>query len=185
MPSHDPNPSFRKAIVFGSIFCVALVAAAVFLVLRQTDGSAEARLIVGGSPLEGGAGGLAVDPNAGGLRLCNKTSSNVGVAVGYKLDEAWTTEGWWNVATDSCETLVKGQLLSRFYYVHAIDYDHGGVWGGKAIMCTQSKKFTIEGIVDCIARGFERTGFFEVDTGEQKSWTVQLTEPGVTENGDG
>jgi uncharacterized membrane protein len=38
--------------------------------------------------------------------------------------------------------------------------------------------FTIRGIEDCVARGYERSGFFEVDTGEQKSWTVQLTEPG-------
>jgi len=29
----------------------------------------------------------------------------------------------------------------------------------------------------CLARGFDRTGFFEVDTAEQPSWTVQLTEP--------
>jgi uncharacterized membrane protein len=27
-----------------------------------------------------------------------------------------------------------------------------------------------------LARGFDRSGFFEVDTGEQKSWTIQLTE---------
>ena len=37
--------------------------------------------------------------------------------------------------------------------------------------------FTIKGIEDCVARGYERSGFFEVDTGEQKSWTVQLTAP--------
>jgi uncharacterized membrane protein len=29
-----------------------------------------------------------------------------------------------------------------------------------------------------VARGYDRTGFFEVDTGEQKSWTVQLTDSG-------
>ena len=34
------------------------------------------------------------------------------------------------------------------------------------------------GTEDCLARGFDRTGFFEVDTGEQPSWTVQLTEFG-------
>jgi hypothetical protein len=28
----------------------------------------------------------------------------------------------------------------------------------------------------CLARGYERTGFFEIYTGEQRSWTVQLTE---------
>jgi hypothetical protein len=43
-------------------------------------------------------------------------------------------------------------------------------------MCTRDKEFTIRGIEDCLARGFDRTGFFEVDTGEQRSWTVQLTE---------
>jgi uncharacterized membrane protein len=45
-------------------------------------------------------------------------------------------------------------------------------------MCTRDKMFTIKGFEDCVARGFNPTGFFEVDTGEQKSWTVQLTEPG-------
>ena len=89
----------------------------------------------------------------------------------------WSTEGWWNVAPDTCETLIAGALVSRFYYVYAVDYDRGGVWGGKAQMCTRDKMFTIHGIEDCVARGYEKTGFFEVDTGEQKSWTVQLTEP--------
>jgi Protein of unknown function (DUF1036) len=27
---------------------------------------------------------------------------------------------------------------------------------------------------DCLARGYDRTGFFEVDTGGQRAWTVQL-----------
>ena len=49
---------------------------------------------------------------------------------------------------------------------------------GKAFMCTRDKEFTIRGIEDCLARGYDRTGFFEVDTGEQRSWTVQLTESG-------
>jgi hypothetical protein len=43
-------------------------------------------------------------------------------------------------------------------------------------MCTRDKEFTIRGIEDCLARGFDRAGYFEVDTGEQPSWTVQLTE---------
>ena len=37
-------------------------------------------------------------------------------------------------------------------------------------------EFTIRGIEDCLARGYERAGYFEVDTGEQKSWTIQLTD---------
>ena len=115
-------------------------------------------------------------PAAADFRLCNNTGSRVGIALGYKDADGWTTEGWWNLSARSCETLVKGQLVARFYYVHAVDYDRGGEWSGKAFMCTRDKEFTIRGIEDCLARGFDRTGFFEVDTGEQRSWTVQLTE---------
>jgi hypothetical protein len=43
-------------------------------------------------------------------------------------------------------------------------------------MCTRDKEFTSRGIGDCLARGYDRTGFFEVDTGGQRDWTVQLTE---------
>jgi uncharacterized membrane protein len=119
-----------------------------------------------------GWGGTA----AADFRLCNNTGSRVGIAIGYKDSDGWTTEGWWNLAARSCETLVKGQLVARFYYVYAVDYDRGGEWSGKAFMCTRDKEFTIRGIEDCLARGYDRTGFFEVDTTEQRSWTVQLTE---------
>lgn len=115
-------------------------------------------------------------PARADLRLCNKTTGNIGVAVGYKANDSWVTEGWWNVEANNCEVVVKGPLNSRYYYVYAVDYDNGGEWGGQAFMCTQEKEFTISGIEDCVTRGFERTGFFEVDTGEQRNWTIQLTE---------
>ena len=111
------------------------------------------------------------------LRLCNKTESRVGVAIGYRIDTSWTTEGWWNIEADACETLLAGKLSSRYYYFYAIDYENRGVWGGRAFMCTRDKEFTIEGVSDCVTRGFQKTGFFEVDTGKQAGWTVQLTEP--------
>lgn len=126
-----------------------------------------------------GAGATALPaPAAAEFRLCNRTQSRIGVAIGYKDGENWTTEGWWNVAANSCETLVRGDLAARFYYLYAVDYDQGGEWAGKAFMCTREKEFTIRDVDNCLARGFDRTGFFEVDTREQKSWTVQLTESG-------
>jgi uncharacterized membrane protein len=112
------------------------------------------------------------------FRLCNNTSSRVGIALGYKDAEGWTTEGWWNVSSRSCETLLRGTLVARFYYIYALDYDRGGEWSGQAFMCSRDKEFTIKGTENCLARGFDRTGFFEVDTGEQRAWTVQLTESG-------
>jgi uncharacterized membrane protein len=122
------------------------------------------------------AGPLKSEPAAADFRLCNNTTSRVGIALGYKENEGWTTEGWWNLSARSCETLLRGALVARFYYIYAVDYDRGGEWSGQAFMCTRDKEFTIRGTDDCLARGFDRTGFFEVDTGEQPSWTVQLTE---------
>ena len=119
---------------------------------------------------------LWASPAAADFRLCNNTSSRVGIALGYKDAEGWTIEGWWNVSSRACETLLRGTLAARFYYVHAVDYDRGGEWTGKSVMCTRNKEFTIRGIEDCLARGYDRAGFFEVDTGEQKSWTIQLTD---------
>jgi uncharacterized membrane protein len=117
---------------------------------------------------------------AADFRLCNNTPSRVGIALGYKDAEGWTTEGWWNVSSRSCETLLRGTLVARFYYIYALDYDRGGEWSGQAFMCSRDKEFTIKGTENCLARGFDRTGFFEVDTGEQRAWTVQLTESNET-----
>jgi uncharacterized membrane protein len=115
-------------------------------------------------------------PAKADFRLCNNTSSRVGIAVGYKDGDGWATEGWWNLSGKGCETLLKGPLVARYYYIYAVDYDRGGEWSGQAFMCTRDREFTIRGTENCLARGFDKTGFFEVDTGEQQSWTVQLTE---------
>lgn len=112
------------------------------------------------------------------LKLCNATSSRIGVALGYQSPDGWATEGWWNIPAQTCETIFKGKLPSRFYYVHAVDYDRGGEWSGPSFMCTQDKVFTIEGVQNCQQRGYKRTGFFEVDTGDARDWTIRMTDPG-------
>ncbi len=178
MAKRSRNTSWhRLAVVTASVVGLLAIAGVLFLVLHQNgDADARARLLTE-TTVTAGVSGAGADNGAGGLRLCNRTTSRVGIAIGYKENKRWSTEGWWNVAPDTCETLVAGALVSRFYYVYAVDYDRGGVWGGEAQMCTRDKMFTIHGIEDCVARGYEKMGFFEVDTGEQKSWTVQLTEP--------
>ena len=182
---HTLITRYRRSIVGASLVGLALIAAAAFFLFRQPVGDAEARLVTPGVQVAGVSGGLGIDVDGSGLRLCNRTGSRVGVAIGYKENRDWSTEGWWNIAAGECGTLVTGALVSRFYYVYAVDYDLGGVWGGTATMCTRDKMFTIRGIQNCVARGYERAGFFEVDTGEQKSWTVQLMEPDGPEVGIG
>ena len=127
---------------------------------------------------------LHAAPAAADFRLCNNTTSRVGIAVGYKDKDGWATEGWWNLPGRSgCEIMLRGTLASRYYYIYAVDYDRGGEWSGQAFMCTRDKEFIIRGTGDCLARGFDRTGFLEVDTGDSGDWTVQLTESGETRPG--
>ena len=127
---------------------------------------------------------LSATPALADLRLCNKTTSTVSVAIGYKTKDGWRTEGWWNIEGSKCGPLLTGALGSRYYYLYAVDADHGGEWSGKAFMCTRRKMFTIVGVEDCVARGYERTGFFEIDTAEQRSWTIHLYQP-TQKNGNG
>src|SRR4029079_3613858 len=121
-------------------------------------------LLIAATIALGLAGGTT--PRAADFRLCNETPSRVGIAIGYKDGDGWTTEGWWNLPARTCETVLKGNLVARYYYVYAIEYDSGGERMGQAYMCTRDKEFTIRGIGDCLARGYDRSGFFEVDTGE-------------------
>ena len=48
------------------------------------------------------------------FRLCNNTSSRVGIAIGYKDQDGWATEGWWNLTPRNCETLMRGTLVARY-----------------------------------------------------------------------
>ena len=57
-----------------------------------------------------------------------------------------------------------------------VDDIGGGSWDGQVFMCTRDETFTIFGVEDCLARGYERTGFFEIDTQNRTDWTLQLTE---------
>jgi len=121
--------------------------------------------------------GFFAAPAKADFRLCNNTSNRLSVALAYTDGDNWVSEGWWNLKSSACETLLRGPLAAEFYYVYAMD-ERSGEWKGKAFMCTHDHEFHIIGRQDCFVRGFDRTGFFEVDTGkEAKNWTVQLTDP--------
>lgn len=110
------------------------------------------------------------------LRICNQTANLVSVALGYRAERGWMSEGWWQTPPGDCRVLYQGDLQRRFYYLHAVDDIGGGAWDGEVFMCTRDETFTIFGVEDCLARGYERTGFFEVDTQNRTDWTLQLTE---------
>ncbi len=116
-------------------------------------------------------------PAAAQLAVCNASSSRIGVALGYQDPSGWTSEGWWNIPSQSCETLLKAEVPSRFIYVHAVDYDRGGDWSGTNQLCTADKSFAIREADKCAKTGSRASGFFEVDTGDAKEWTIRLSDP--------
>jgi uncharacterized membrane protein len=134
-------------------------------------------LLAAGLLLGMGATGARAD-----FRVCNATQNLVGVGIGYRAKAGWITEGWWHIEASTCKTLIEGPLSSRFYYLYAEDAERGGRWDGPINMCVAEKEFKIAGVNDCFARGFQRAGFQEYDTGEQASWMVQLTDgPAATQ----
>jgi uncharacterized membrane protein len=123
------------------------------------------------------ASAVLAEPAKADLKLCNATPSRIGVALGYQDKQGWATEGWWNLAAQSCEVLLRGPPPSRYIYVYAVDYDRGGEWSGSSAMCTTDKSFLIRDTSDCEKRGHRRTGFMEVDTASNKEWTIRLADP--------
>ncbi len=120
---------------------------------------------------------LGAQPAFAKLELCNATASRVGIALGYRDKKGWATEGWWNIASQTCETILRDRLPSQFIYVYAVDYDRGGEWTGKEFMCVSNKSFWIRGAKNCVDRGHQRVGFFEIDTGKSSQWVIRLTAP--------
>ena len=124
---------------------------------------------------------VSASPARADFRVCNATQTLVGVAIGYRAKTGWVTEGWWHVDGSTCKTLIEGPLSSRYYYLYAEDAERGGRWDGPINMCVAEKEFKIAGVNDCFARGFQKAGFQEYDTGEQASWMVQLTDEPATD----
>ncbi|MEK2481532.1 DUF1036 domain-containing protein, partial [Lactobacillus acidophilus] len=79
------------------------------------------------SPLALAAGTQAARAD---FRVCNATQNLVGVAIGYRANAGWVTEGWWHVEGSTCKTLIEGPLSSRYYYLYAEDAERGGRWDG-------------------------------------------------------
>ena len=78
-------------------------------------------------------------------------------------------------APKTCAELLTGPLQARFYYLYASD-GAGGTWEGKTHFCiAPDAKFLAPGRNDCAHRGFDRRGFFEVDTGKSPDWTQTLS----------
>jgi uncharacterized membrane protein len=63
----------------------------------------------------------AAVPARADLRMCNNTNNRVSVALGYTDGQNWVSEGWWNLKSLDCVTLLRGALAAEYYYLYAMD----------------------------------------------------------------
>jgi uncharacterized membrane protein len=118
----------------------------------------------------------AIGPADAALGVCNKGAHPVKVAVGLFNGTRWASQGWWHVAGKSCAQLVPGKLAARYYYMYATD-GTTGTWDGSKNFCTATtEQFAIVGRGGCSERGYDRRGFFEIDTGSRLDFTQMLSD---------
>ena len=120
-------------------------------------------------------GSALLGPAFAAFQLCNKTALPVRAALGRFDGTQWTSEGWWTVKPKECQPLLTGPLQARYYYLYVSD-SGAGVWDGKFHFCVApASRFKAESRADCAKRGFDRRGFFQVDTGHDPDWTQNLS----------
>lgn len=111
------------------------------------------------------------------LTICNKTEERIAIALGYRNNAGWVSEGWWHIDDTNCLELIEGDLIAQFYYLYAVGFTSSRSWGGQRSLCIAPDSFTINGFKDCATRGFDQRGFAEIDTGDNLDWIVDLTKP--------
>ena len=107
--------------------------------------------------------------------VCNRSAHATSVALGHFNGTDWMSEGWWTIQPRTCANLMRAPLDARYYYLYATD-GAAGTWDGGKTFCTATHKFSIVGRARCIDRGFDRKGFFQIDTGESPEWTQTLSD---------
>ncbi|KHQ54262.1 DUF1036 domain-containing protein [Mameliella alba] len=112
-----------------------------------------------------------------GLEVCNTTDLRHSVAIGYEAPGGvWTSEGWWQLAPGECKPVMGRDLGRRYFYYRATT--PGGDFDGPFSFCSTPDPFTIAGDKDCAARGYDKTRFRKVDTGNAADFTLTLVADG-------
>lgn len=119
---------------------------------------------------------LGASPAKADFEICNKTKESVSVAVGYRENGDWISEGWWNIDTGDCAVVYNKKLSEVNYYLYG--ESDSLVWQGDYTFCIVNDEFTIVGDTDCKKRGYQPQGFMEIDVGDNTSFTFNLLEQG-------
>jgi len=117
---------------------------------------------------------MSARPASAQLRLCNRSSETVSMALAYHENDDWVSRGWFVAQPGECSTMISGSLANRYYYVRA-EGSGGNRWEGDHAFCVKDVRFTHFGDRGCAIDGSETRRFFAIDTGSAASWTQNLT----------
>jgi uncharacterized membrane protein len=109
------------------------------------------------------------------LRVCNRSTESVSIAAAYYSNDVAVSRGWYTASAGSCVTVVSGDLTQRFYYIRAEASTGGNVWGDDYTFCVTRTAFDVAGVRSCANAGYTGAKFFRVDTGDDASFTEDLT----------
>jgi uncharacterized membrane protein len=112
-----------------------------------------------------------------GLTFCNRTQDIVWSALAMDSQNKKQSQGWWRLQPGQCEKVIKDRLSDRFIYAFAAAEKGEGpeqTWGGTVQFCTRDSMFQIEDANDCAGRGFQSTGFLQIDTGGRPGITFEF-----------
>lgn len=109
------------------------------------------------------------------LIVCNKAPAPVSLTIAYETVQDVMSEGWWTIAPDQCETVVKTELNQQYIYHYAKSEQLGIEWAGTYNFCTlNSPTFRIPGGMDCESRSYRTTGFRQIDLQGAKDYTLDI-----------
>lgn len=118
------------------------------------------------------------EPAPGGFRVCNKSSHGIEVAKALNTAEKGPpdiiSEGWYKLAAGECTTMWPGELKYRYYLLYGRSAQTAREWKGDKPVCVSREPFKIRHGL-CETSNNHRN-FFQVDTGESKSWTQNLND---------
>lgn len=111
------------------------------------------------------------------FNVCNKTKERVAVALGYRQQGVWMSQGWWNIEPARCATLLPGKLSETKYYLYADAKAHNWFMGGGFRFCAKNDEFKLAGNSNCLLQGAIALGFRELPVGKDASFTFEIYEP--------
>jgi len=124
-------------------------------------------------------------PAAASMVFCNRTQAPLEAALGYREDDKWLSEGWWQIEPGQCARVYGKPFSQRFYFYYATALTAPSkdkppfIWSGKYEFCTDAKAFRIEGDENCEAHGHITRGFQQIDLGTNtRDYTLDFKDSG-------